>query len=154
MFYQGDGHPFEGYWLVASFYMGLICARYDCQEGGAASLQFDTKGSRVLLVDLTESVAGIPVCARHAQTRTAPMGWELVDLRTVVRQVELFEPQPTTDELAVVRDLAPASRPSRRRDDPASPFTWDRQAREEANYSAAVEENPESPLLSRAFRLS
>ena len=128
--------------------MGLTCARYNCQEGGAASLQFDTAGSRVLLVDLTEKVAGIPVCASHAETRTAPMGWELVDLRTVIGQALL--PQ---EETVAVREVGPSSRPSRRRTDFTSPFTWDRQAREEANHEASAEQ-PASPLLARAFRLS
>lgn len=126
--------------------MAPTCARFNCQETGAASLQFDTPGSRVLLVDLTETVFGIPVCAAHARTRTAPMGWELVDLRTVTRQVEI-----ATDEPLPVSDAGPETRPSRRRDDFGSPFTWDRRSREEATVSAAPAP-PESPLLARAFR--
>ena len=133
--------------------MGLTCARYNCQEGGAASLQFDTGGSRVLLVDLTESVAGIPVCASHAETRTAPMGWELVDLRTVIGQAALPQDSVAVARDSVVREVGPSSRPTRRRTDFTSPFTWDRQAREEANHEASAEK-PESPLLARAFRLS
>lgn len=139
-------HSFRTIELVASMIMGPVCARFNCQEPGAASLQFDTPGSRVLLVDLTDTVAGIPVCAAHAKTRTAPMGWELVDLRSVVSQVEMLmneTPAPTATGVE--------TRPSRRREDFGSPFTWDRQAREDVG--ADREPNvPQSPLLARAFR--
>ncbi len=122
-----------------------VCARFNCQEPGAASLQFDTEGSRVLLVDLTDTIAGIPVCAHHARTRTAPVGWVLVDDRTLTRQLELCQ-----DDSAGSGN-APGSRPSRRRQEPNAPFSWDRKAREEAKLSA-VADDPHSPLLSRAFR--
>lgn len=76
------------------------------------------------------------------------MGWELVDQRTVLGQAAL--PQET---MAVVREVGPATRPTRRRTDFTSPFTWDREAREEANREATVEQ-PDTPLLARAFRSS
>lgn len=128
--------------------MATVCARFNCQQVGAASLQFDTDGSRVLLVDLTETFAGIPICAEHALTRTAPMGWHLEDLRTVTKQIELVD-----DESGEAPASAPTSRPAMRRQEEASPFTWDRRARQEANHEAS-EERPDSPLLSRAFRLA
>lgn len=62
--------------------MSLLCARIRCGDDAAASLLFDAPGSRVLIIDLAESFAGIPLCAEHARTRTAPMGWTMVDERT------------------------------------------------------------------------
>lgn len=127
--------------------MPTVCARFNCQEVGAASLQFDTEGSRVLLVDLTETFAGIPICAHHATTRTAPMGWRIVDERTLSKQLELV------DDVEESVAEAPTARPAMRRSEEASPFTWDRRARQEA-HNIDVDEKPETPLLSRAFRLA
>ncbi|MEZ5342597.1 MAG: DUF3499 family protein [Acidimicrobiales bacterium] len=117
--------------------MGLRCARLSCNRSAAASLQFDSSGSRVLLVDLVEAVAGIPVCAAHASTRTAPMGWTLEDLRTGRQQHEHREPTH-----AEPIDNGPVRAPVRRPGDAGYPWG--------AAASRSLE--PNTPLLARAFR--
>ncbi|MBT8240916.1 MAG: DUF3499 family protein [Acidimicrobiia bacterium] len=70
--------------------MGLICSRIGCREKAAASLQFDVERSTAVLIDLTHTRNGMPLCERHASSRTAPIGWQLVDRRTGARQMEIW----------------------------------------------------------------
>lgn len=135
--------------------MGPVCARFSCEEPGAASLQFDTAASRVYLVDLTDAISGLPVCAAHAKTRTAPVGWELVDQRTAASRSESEDAQQR--ESATAAAEVAARRGRRRSDgDPTGQgpvFTWDRKSREDGSHSLA-DDAPEGTLLARAFRAS
>lgn len=61
--------------------MELLCARLRCRLEAAASLQFNTDDAQVIIIDLTDPTGGIPLCADHVKTRTAPVGWTMVDQR-------------------------------------------------------------------------
>lgn len=125
-------------WQITLVYFGAVdlqCARLGCDRKAAASLQFDSRGSRVLIVDLVEAVAGIPICGPHASTRTPPMGWTLVDERSEEARLALWA-DPSDEVL---------ERPSVRRPGERS-FSWT-----EVEHGT---EDPSSPLLARAFRAS
>jgi hypothetical protein len=132
-------------------------------------MQFDAEGARVLLIDLAETVAGIPICRGHARTRTAPIGWTLEDLRTV-EQPPLWTERPNDDSTFVPMierftaappvEQGPEVRPPQRRtDDPPAPATGPTRApyfefRRSEDLSGPPESvtSASSPLLSRAFR--
>jgi hypothetical protein len=106
-------------------------------------MQFKNDRAEVHIIDLAEAVAGIPLCADHARTRTAPVGWVLVDLRTpVVPDVWVTEP--------ITFATPPASRPPRRRAADPPAFDFGRTG-EPASADASLD--AQSPLLSRAFRV-
>lgn len=136
-----------------------------CRELAAASMQFDADGSRVIIVDLTESVAGIPVCRTHVATRNAPVGWTLHDQRTFTQQQLVSDdahPRRRTPMIYAGRSATfapsvsgPSARPSLRR--PAhsiSGFPWDDDPTDPGGASAfpVDVERAETPLLRRAFR--
>jgi len=55
-----------------------------CGTPAAAVMSFAYEGAEVYLDDIAapvEVVAGMALCSRHADTRTAPVGWTLVDRR-------------------------------------------------------------------------
>ncbi len=63
----------------------------------------------------------MPLCERHASSRTAPIGWQLVDRRTGARQMEIWS---ADDEGAPSLSFAaPTERPAARRptDEVATP---------------------------------
>lgn len=93
--------------------MGLICSRIGCREKAAASLQFDADRSTAALIDLTHARNGMPLCERHASSRTAPVGWQLVDRRTGAKTFEVWS--AADDDVAVPRFSPPTARPSARR---------------------------------------
>ncbi|MEZ5377325.1 MAG: DUF3499 family protein [Acidimicrobiales bacterium] len=124
--------------------MGLRCARLSCGIEAVASMQFKNDIAEVHIIDLAEAVAGIPLCADHAETRTAPVGWTLVDKRTPT-QADIW-----ATEAPAPADAAPQGRPSRRRAADRSGFEFGRVA-EPASADAHLD--AESPLLSRAFRV-
>lgn len=106
-------------------------------------MQFKNELAEVHLIDLTDVTAGIPLCSEHARTRTAPVGWEMVDKRSP-SQVDVWA--TTAPEPAAVPD----SRPTLRREHDAQGFHLGH-ADQEASNSAQL--NAASPLLSRAFRV-
>ncbi len=124
--------------------MGLRCARLSCGVEAVASMQFKNDIAEVHIIDLAEAVAGIPLCAEHARSRTAPVGWALVDKRTPT-QADVW-----ATEAPAPSDAAPAGRPARRRSADASGFEFGRRA-EPASAEAHLD--ADSPLLSRAFRV-
>jgi hypothetical protein len=156
--------------------MSLRCARLGCEREAAASLLFKAEASEVHLINLAEATAGIPLCAKHARTRTAPVGWVIIDYRTPT-QSELWSADAPPPSL-----LGPSERPPlRRAADPASTdpapevpvpdavvpdavvpdavaphavvpsdFEWGRAANPDRHR--APELNAETPLLARAFR--
>lgn len=108
-------------------------------------MQFKNDVAEVHIIDLAEAVAGIPLCVDHARTRTAPVGWELVDKRTPA-QADIWAteaPAPT--------NAAPSGRPPRRRTDDSRGFEFGRRSDEPATANAHLD--VDSPLLSRAFRV-
>jgi hypothetical protein len=131
--------------------MGLRCSRLSCQAEANASMQFDASLSQAMLIDLGPRTAGMPLCGEHAETRTAPVGWEIIDHRTGAGHT-------TWESTEQVVSEAVTERPSKRRpetDEPKKP------AADEPGFSfknrAEDDETPEelapaSPLLSRAFR--
>lgn len=50
-----------------------------------ATLQIDAVAETVSLVDPRVSRDGVPLCARHADSTTPPMGWTMNDLRSTSR---------------------------------------------------------------------
>ncbi|NNF56062.1 MAG: DUF3499 family protein [Acidimicrobiales bacterium] len=93
--------------------MGLICSRIGCREKAAASLQFDAERSTAVLIDLTHARNGMPLCERHASSRTAPVGWQMIDRRTGAKKLEMWSAE---DEGKPAPDFAaPTDRPATRR---------------------------------------
>jgi hypothetical protein len=106
-------------------------------------MQFKNDLAEVHLIDLADATAGIPLCVEHARTRTAPVGWVLVDKRTPT-QVDVW----AVESPSVVR--APGARPPKRRAADPAAFEFGRQA-DQASAESGLD--ADSPLLSRAFRV-
>lgn len=145
--------------------MALECARMSCRESAAASIQFDAEESKVIIVDLAESVVGIPVCRTHVATRNAPVGWTLHDHRTFTQQPLLpadagerrYTPMIYSGRSATFAPTVsgPSARPSLRRPAPTtSRFPWDDDPTDPGGASAPAPSigDATSPLLRRAFR--
>lgn len=120
--------------------MGLRCARIECSEMASASLMFQAGEALVQIIDLADATAGIPLCAEHTRTRTAPVGWDIIDSRTPARLDQTVVEAPADDL------TGPDERPPLRRKTD-EPFQWGR----EAKTSADADLEADSPLLSRAF---
>jgi len=93
--------------------VGLICSRIGCREKAAASLQFDAERSTAILIDLTHARNGMPLCERHASSRTAPVGWQMVDRRTGARHMEIWSAEDEARPAPAF--AAPTERPATRR---------------------------------------
>ena len=111
--------------------VGLICSRIGCREKAAASLQFNAERSTAILIDLTHARNGMPLCERHASSRTAPVGWQMIDNRTGARKLEIWSAE---DEGRPAPAFAvPTERPSAKRpSDPMSRRSEDRRPEESA----------------------
>lgn len=127
--------------------VGLICSRIGCREKAAASLQFDAERSTAILIDLTHARNGMPLCERHASSRTAPVGWQMVDRRTGARKLEIWSAE---DEGRPAPAFAvPTERPSTKR--PADPQS--RRAEDtEVEEPVAAEPAPAVPTERPAAR--
>ncbi|MEM9562935.1 MAG: DUF3499 family protein [Actinomycetota bacterium] len=90
--------------------MKFLCGRPGCGKESTATLQIDAPSETVSLVDPRISRDGVPLCARHADATTPPMGWTMNDLRSRNRSLSAVP-----DEGAV-----PTSTPPRVRPEPAS----------------------------------
>lgn len=143
--------------------MSLFCARMSCRELAAASVQFDADGSQVIIVDLAESVEGIPVCRTHVATRSAPVGWTLDDRRTFEQQRLLpgdetekrYTPMINAGRSATFAPnvAGPSKRPALRRPPSTGGFPWDDPTDPGgASMLPPSVEDASSPLLKRAFR--
>lgn len=126
-----------------------------------------------MIVDLGDTTRGIPLCGHHTRTRTAPVGWTLVDERTGPIQPSLWNPAAPPPA-----QQGPADRPAVRRS-PEATFHWDEHitdpepvtaaepvatdpdsadadraeaARDEAVNDEAKKPSSATPLLARAFR--
>ncbi len=105
----------------------------------AASLRFDVERSTASLIDLTHARHGMPLCERHASTRTAPLGWQLVDQRTGAQQTEIWSAE---DKGRPAPDFeAPTDRPATRR--PVDPVSEDQEHRATAPAARRAESTPE-----------
>jgi len=130
--------------------MGLRCSRFSCTAEAVASLQFDTSISQAMIIDLGPRTAGMPLCGAHAETRTAPVGWEIVDHRTGAGHTTWESPEvPAVD---VVDE-----RPTLRRPDSGAAPEDGKDHRFTFKDRLDEDETPDeldaaSPLLSRAFR--
>jgi len=60
----------------------FLCGRPGCGKNSIATLQIDAPSSTVSLVDPRVSRDGVPLCDRHADLTTPPMGWSMNDLRS------------------------------------------------------------------------
>lgn len=159
------GHPpADSCRELAFTLMSLVCARMSCRELAAASVQFDAEESQVIIVDLAESVVGIPVCRTHVATRNAPVGWTLSDRRTF-EQPRLIdtdsEPRRFTPMIHAGRTATfaptvsgPERRPALRRPPSTGGFPWDDDPSDPGGVSALpVDVDADStPMLKRAFR--
>ena len=133
---------------IASSAMGLRCARIECGDQATSSLLFKAERSEVHLIDLADATEGIPLCGPHARTRTAPVGWDIIDLRSPARAESWNSVGPIDDEYPE----GPEARPPRRRATDQQ-FRWDRAARSDESISAesSADLDAHSPLLARAF---
>jgi hypothetical protein len=71
-----------------------------------ATLQIDAPSETVSLVDPRISRDGVPLCARHADATTPPMGWTMNDLRSRGRSLSAVP-----DEGSVPTSTPPRVRP-------------------------------------------
>ncbi len=102
-----------------------------------------------MIVDLGDSTTGIPLCGHHTRTRTAPLGWAMVDERTGPIQPSLWNPEAPPPAQA-----GPTDRPSVRRP-PEPTFAWEAVTAEvdaPAEPAEVSDAAPTTPLLLRAFR--
>ena len=67
--------------------MKFLCGRPGCGKESTATLQIDAPSTTVSLVDPRISRDGVPLCARHADATTPPMGWTMNDLRSRSRSL-------------------------------------------------------------------
>lgn len=95
----------------ASFKLVIfLCGRPGCGQESTATLQIDAPSTTVSLVDPRISRDGVPLCGRHADSTTPPMGWSMNDLRSRSRSLAAV-----ADE-----DASPQSTPPRVRPEGAS----------------------------------
>ncbi len=90
--------------------MKFLCGRPGCGKESTATLQIDAPSETVSLVDPRISRDGVPLCARHADATTPPLGWTMNDLRSRNRSLSAVP-----DEGSV-----PTSTPPRVRPEPAT----------------------------------
>jgi len=88
----------------------FLCGRPGCGKESTATLQIDAPSETVSLVDPRISRDGVPLCARHADATSPPMGWTMNDLRSRNRALSAVP-----DEGSV-----PTSTPPRVRPEPAA----------------------------------
>lgn len=133
-----------------------------CRELAAASVQFDADGAQVIIVDLADSVEGIPVCRKHVATRNAPVGWTLSDRRTFEQQCLVSEDGPNRHTPMIYNGRSatfaptvagPAKRPALRRPPSTGGFPWGDDPTDPGGASVVPTEVEavSSPLLKRAF---
>jgi len=60
----------------------FLCGRPGCGKNSTATLQIDAPSSTVSLIDPRMSRDGVPLCDRHADLTTPPMGWAMNDMRS------------------------------------------------------------------------
>lgn len=68
--------------------MKFLCGRPGCGQESTATLQIDAVASTVSLVDPRTSRDGVPLCARHADSTTPPLGWAMNDLRSTSQAID------------------------------------------------------------------
>jgi hypothetical protein len=90
------------------FIVAYLCGRPGCSEESAATLQIDALSETVTLVDARVSRDGVPLCARHADATTPPMGWAMNDMRSNSAGRALAA---VPDEREVPRTTPPRVRP-------------------------------------------
>ncbi len=150
--------------------MKFLCGRPGCGKESTATLQIDAPSETVSLVDPRISRDGVPLCARHADATTPPLGWTMNDLRSRNRGLSAVPDEgavPTTTPPRVRPEPSVARKMSRRQsiaeraaatseaervaDQPtgaAGPSTDDhkfRSSRPAASVSGAAEATPAAP---------
>lgn len=98
--------------------MKFLCGRPGCGKESTATLQIDAPSETVSLVDPRISRDGVPLCARHADATSPPLGWTMNDLRSRNRALSAVP-----DEGSI-----PTSTPPRVRPEPAAGSSVDRSA--------------------------
>ena len=88
--------------------MKFLCGRPGCGKESTATLQIDAPSETVSLVDPRISRDGVPLCARHADATTPPVGWTMNDLRSRNRGLSAVP-----DEGSVPTSTPPRVRPER-----------------------------------------
>jgi hypothetical protein len=86
----------------------FLCGRPGCGKESTATLQIDAPSETVSLVDPRISRDGVPLCARHADATTPPIGWTMNDLRSRNRGLSAVP-----DEGSVPTSTPPRVRPDR-----------------------------------------
>ena len=88
--------------------MKFLCGRPGCGKESTATLQIDAPSETVALVDPRISRDGVPLCARHADATSPPLGWTMNDLRSRNRALSAVP-----DEGSVPTSTPPRVRPER-----------------------------------------
>jgi len=85
----------------------FLCGRPGCGKNSTATLQIDAPSSTVSLIDPRISRDGVPLCDRHADLTTPPMGWSMNDMRSQ----QQLSAVPTGDDIPTrVPKVPPRSR--------------------------------------------
>ncbi len=93
--------------------MKFLCGRPGCGKDSTATLQIDAVAETVSLVDPRVSRDGVPLCSRHADSTTPPMGWAMNDLRSTSKALG-------EGDQAIVEATPPRVRPRTPAQDSAS----------------------------------
>lgn len=107
--------------------MKFLCGRPGCGKESTATLQIDAPSETVSLVDPRISRDGVPLCARHADATTPPMGWTMNDLRSRNRGLSAVPEEGSV----------PTSTPPRVRPEPLSARTMSKRQSIEERAAAA-----------------
>ncbi len=78
-------------------FVKFLCGRPGCGEESTVTLQINAPGSTISLLDPRETRDGTPLCDRHAELTTPPMGWSMNDMRS--SQGRKLLAVPTGDEV-------------------------------------------------------
>ncbi len=72
-------------------YVKFLCGRPGCGRESTATLQIDAISETVSLVDPKVSRDGVPLCPRHADATSPPLGWAMNDLRSTSQALNVDE---------------------------------------------------------------
>ncbi len=86
----GLGDPRSGQ-CATLVYVKFLCGRPGCGRESTATLQIDAISETVSLVDPKVSRDGVPLCPRHADATSPPLGWAMNDLRSTSQALSLDE---------------------------------------------------------------
>ncbi len=92
-------------------YVKFLCGRPGCGRESTATLQIDAISEIVSLVDPKVSRDGVPLCPRHADSTTPPLGWAMNDLRSTSQALSIDGPEAEESSKEPISSTPPRVRP-------------------------------------------